>query len=344
MEHYKFGEIMINIGVVGLGYWGPNLVRNFYSNSETKVVKCCDLKRERIDIIKRTYPTIETSLNYHDLINDPKIDLIVICTPVNTHYEIAKKALKSGKHVLIEKPMTNKSSQAEELLSLAEQKNLKVFVDHTFVFTGAVEKMRQLIKSGEIGDIYYFDSVRVNLGLFQHDINVLWDLAPHDISIMHSLISQKPESVLATGVAHLNNGLENIAYLTVYFPNNILGHIHVNWLSPVKVRETLIAGTNKMIVWDDNQPSEKVRVYDKGIDIINTPDKLYNTLIQYRTGDMYCPKIDTTEALAKEVEHIVDCIINNKNSFSSGIEGLQVVKILEAAEQSIKNRGKEIKI
>ncbi len=335
---------MINVGVIGVGYWGPNIIRNFYSNLQTTVCKCCDLRKDRLDFIKRTYPSIETTADYSDLTNDPRLDILAICTPVHTHYEIAKKALSAGKHVLIEKPMTNSSVQAEELLNLAEQKNLKIFVDHTFVFTGAVSKIREVIKKGEIGDIYYFDSVRVNLGLFQHDINVLWDLAPHDISIMHSLLSQKPESVLATGVDHLKNGLENIAYLSVFYPNNVLGHIHVNWLSPVKVRETLIAGTKKMIVWDDNQPSEKVRIYDKGIDVIKSSDQIYDMLIQYRTGDMYCPKIDSTEALAVEVDHIVDCIINDKKGISSGEEGLLVVKILEAAEKSLKNRGKEIRI
>jgi predicted dehydrogenase len=338
------GGFMINVGVIGTGYWGPNLVRNFYANKNTNVLKCCDIKRDRLNHIQSTYPTIETSLDYNDLINDPKLDLISICTPVQSHYEIAKKALLAGKHVLIEKPMTSNSAHAEELVNISEQKKLKIFVDHTFVFTGSVSKIRSIIKSGEIGDVYYFDSVRVNLGLFQHDINVLWDLAPHDISIMHSVLSKKPESVLATGTAHLENGLENMAYLTIYYPENVLGHIHVNWLSPVKVRETLIAGSKKMIVWDDNRPSEKVRIYDKGIDVVNTSDEVYKMLIQYRTGDMYCPKIDPTEALANEVDHIVDCIENDRKSISGGEEGLSVVQILEAAEKSLKNRGKEVRL
>ena len=335
---------MISVGVIGMGYWGPNIIRNFYANTHTTVDKCCDLRKERLNFIRKTYPTVETTTDYNELINDPRLDLIAICTPVHMHHEIAKKVLTAGKHVLIEKPMTNSSRQAEELLNLAEQKKLRIFVDHTFLFTGAVSKIREVIKKGEIGDIYYFDSVRVNLGLFQHDINVLWDLAPHDISIMNSLLTQKPESVLATGADHLKSGNENIAYISVYYPDNVLGHIHVNWLSPVKVRETLIAGTKKMVVWDDNQPSEKVRIYDKGIEVIKDTAQIYNMLIQYRTGDMYCPKIDAAEALAVEAEQIVDCIINDKKSISGGEEGLQVVRILEAAEKSLKNRGKEIKV
>jgi predicted dehydrogenase len=335
---------MINVGVIGIGYWGPNIIRNFYSNPKTNVVKCSDLRKERLNFIKGTYPAIETSTDNNDLIKDPNLDLIAICTPVYTHYEIAKKILIEGKNVLIEKPMTSSSEQAEELINIAEQKNLRIFIDHTFVFTGAVSKIKEIIKNGELGDIYYFDSVRVNLGLFQHDINVLWDLAPHDISIMHSVLNQRPESVVATGADHLRNGLEYIAYLSIYYPNSVIGHIHANWLSPVKVRQTLIAGTKKMIVWDDNEPSEKIRIYDKGIEVIKNADEVYQMLIQYRTGDMYCPKIDSTEALTVEINHIVDCLENNKGSIASGHDGWMVVKILEAAQESLKNRGKEVKI
>jgi predicted dehydrogenase len=239
--------------------------------------------------------------------------------------------------------MTSSSKESEELLNFAEQKGLKIFVDHTFLFTGAVGKIHSLITSGEIGELYYFDSVRVNLGLFQHDINVIWDLAPHDISIMHYLLNQNPVSVLATGASHFKS-LEDVAYLTVYYPNNLIAHIHVNWLSPVKVRQTLIAGRKKMIVWDDNEPIEKVRIYDKGVEVAKTSDDVYKMLIQYRTGDMYCPKLDNTEGLATEVNHIVDCLIENKSPIADGFSGHLVVKILEAAQLSLKNRGKEIKI
>jgi len=335
---------MIGIGVLGIGYWGPNIVRNFNVHPSSKVVVCCDKRNERLDFIKKNYPAIETSNNYKDILKRNDVDLIAICTPVNTHFIFAKEALLAGKHVLVMKPMTSTSAQAEELLNIAQQKNLKIFVDHTFVYTGSVRKIKDLITSNELGDLYYFDSVRVNLGLFQHDVNVLWDLAPHDISIMHYFFNSKPESVIATGAAHINNGLENIAYLSVYYPDNLIGHIHANWLSPVKVRQTLIAGTKKMVVWDDNEPSEKVRIYDKGIDVIDSASDVYNLLIQYRSGDMYCPKIDTTEALTTEVSRIIDNLNGIDTYVSTGEDGLMTVKILEAAQKSIKNRGKEIKL
>jgi predicted dehydrogenase len=335
---------MIKVGVIGVGYWGPNLIRNFVANSNTEMKACCDLKKERLDYINSLYPAIETTNTCEEIIKNPDIDLIAVCTPVFSHFEIAKKTLEAGKHILIEKPMTSSSAEADELINLAEQKGLKIFVDHTFIFTGAVRKIKELIDNEEIGDLYYFDSVRVNLGLFQHDVNVLWDLAPHDISIMHYLLKSDPEYVVATGVDHLGSGIENVAYLTVYFPQNVLAHINTNWLSPVKIRQTLIAGTKKMIVWDDNQPSEKVRVYDKGIEVIKTADQVYNMLIQYRTGDMFCPKVDGAEALGVEIDNIVDCIENGGLSYADGRAGRMVVRILEAAQQSIKNRGKEVRI
>ena len=334
---------MINVAVIGIGYWGPNLVRNFIANPRTHINTCCDLNQERLNYIQRFYPSLKTEKDYQKIIKDPNIDLIAICTPVFSHYEIAKAALNEGKHVLIEKPMTSKSEDAEDLINLAEKKGLKIFVDHTFVFTGAVRKMKELIENDDIGDLYYFDSVRVNLGLFQHDVNVLWDLAPHDISIMHFLLSQQPESVVANGAAHLDNGQEDVAYLTVYYPNNLIAHINVNWLSPVKIRQTLLAGTKKMIAWDDNQPSEKILVYDKGVEVVQTVNQVYHMLVQYRTGDMYAPKIDSTEALTTEINHIVNVIENNSKSDANGHAGWMVVKILEAADQSLKQRGKEIK-
>ncbi len=335
---------MITVGVVGAGYWGPNIIRNFFSSKEFSVKSCADLNQKRLDFINSVYPSIKTTLDYKDIIKDPSIDTVAICTPVFTHYEIASHALQAGKHILIEKPMTSTSEQAEDLINIAEKNNLVILVDHTFLFTNTVRKIKDLIETGEIGDIYYFDSVRVNLGLFQHDINVVWDLAPHDISIMDYLINKKAESVVATGADHLGSGLEDVAYITVYYPDNIIAHIHVNWLSPVKIRQTQISGTKKMIVWDDNSPSEKIKVYDKGIEIIQTIDQIYHTLIQYRTGDMYCPKIAQNEALAVEVEHFAECIEKSIKPLSDGYSGLRIVKFLEMSEKSIKNRGKEIKL
>ena len=335
---------MVHLGVIGVGYWGPNIIRNAISNHNFRVPKCSDLKQQRMDYITSLYPTIKTTKKYSDIINDPEIDAVAICTPVFSHFEIASAALKAGKHILIEKPMTSTAAQAEELINLAEQKNLTVLVDHTFLFTGAVRKIKEIIDSGNIGEIYYFDSVRVNLGLFQHDVNVAWDLAPHDISVMDYLIGRSAESIVATGSDHVGNGLEDVAYVTVFYPDNIIAHIHVNWLSPVKIRQTQISGTKKMIVWDDNSPSEKIKVYDKGIEVVQTSDQIYNTLIQYRTGDMYCPKIPQTEALAVELAHFAECIETGSKPISDGYSGLRVVQILESSEKSIKNRGKEIKL
>ncbi len=335
---------MINLGVIGVGYWGPNIIRNAVLNKRFKMSCCADSKPERLDYISALYPTIKTSPNYKEIIDDSSIDAVAICTPVFTHFEIASAVLQAGKHILIEKPMTGTSAEAQQLLELAEKNKLKILVDHTFLFTGAVRKIKETIKSGEIGDIYYFDSVRVNLGLFQHDVNVVWDLAPHDIAVMDHLIDRKAESIVATGSDHLGNGLEDVAFVTVFYPDNIIAHIHVNWLSPVKIRQTQISGTKKMIVWDDNSPSEKVKIYDKGIEVIQTADQVYNTLVQYRTGDMYCPKIPQSEALAVEMDHFADCIEKNITPISDGYSGWRVVQILESSEKSIKHRGREIRL
>jgi len=330
--------------VIGVGYWGPNLIRNFISNPSTNIEFVCDLNEYRLSKIKQIYPSLQTFVNFQEVIKSRYIDLVAISTPVDTHFELAKAAMENGKHVLLTKPMTSNSRQAEELINIAERKNKKLFVDHTFLFHGAVKKIKSLITSKEIGDLFYFDSVRVNLGLFQHDVNVIWDLAPHDISIMHYLLNQKPEGVAAVGAAHFNSGLEDVAYLTIYYPNNLIAHIHINWLSPVKIRQTLIAGSKKMIVWDDNEPIEKIRIYDKGVNVIRSKDEVYKMLIQYRTGDMYCPRLDNTEALNSEINHIVECIENGTPCISDGKMGESVVRILEAAQESIKNRGKEIKL
>lgn len=335
---------MLNVGIIGVGYWGPNIIRNFAASKNARVVSCADLKRERLDFIAARYPTIKSTTDFMEIINDPGVDAVAICTPVFTHFEIAQAALNAGKHVLVEKPMTSTTAQAQELINLAERRKRVLMVDHTFLFTGAVMKIKETIESGQVGDIMYFDSVRVNLGLFQHDINVIWDLAPHDISIMNYLIDEEPEAVVATGSDHIGNGLEDVAYLTVYYPNRLIAHIHVNWLSPVKIRQTLIGGSKKMIVWDDNSPSEKIKIYDKGIEVVQTADQIYNTLIQYRTGDIYCPKVPQLEALAVEAEHFIDCIENGAAVKSGGDLGYRVVQILEASERSIKNRGKEIKL
>jgi predicted dehydrogenase len=267
----------------------------------------------------------------------PEIDAIAVVTPVWTHYELAKAALENGKHIFVEKPFTSNSAQAEELIALAEQKNLKIMVDHTFLFTPAVQKIKQLLQEGELGKLYYYDSTRVNLGLFQHDVNVIWDLAPHDLSIMDHLIEASPEAIVATGQTHLN-GHEDIAFLTLYFPDKVVAHLNVNWLSPVKVRTTMIGGEKKMLVWNDIEADEKVKVYDRGVNV-SSREGVYNLLINYRSGDMWAPRIEQAEALTRELAYFVDCIVNDKSPMNDGKAGLRVVKMLEAASESLRHRG-----
>jgi predicted dehydrogenase len=331
---------MLNIGVIGYGYWGPNLVRNISSIDKASLVSVCDLNPDSLKKVSRIYPDIEVTTDCNQIISSPKIDAIAIATPVFTHYELARKALENGKHVFVEKPFTSSVAQAEELIELADRKNLTIMVDHTFLFTGAVQKIKELINEDVLGNLYYFDSTRVNLGLFQHDINVIWDLAPHDFSIMDYVVKEKPTAVAATGVSHFN-GKENIAYVTVFFPNKMLGHFNVNWMSPVKVRNTLIGGDKKMLVWNDLESDEKIKIYDKGVDV-TTPESIYDLLISYRSGDVWAPKINQTEALKVEAEYFVDCVENNKTPFNDGMAGLRVVKILEATSKSLKSRGETI--
>lgn len=330
---------MLRLGVIGYGYWGPNVVRNFLGHHDCKVVTICDKSSAALTRVMAAHPGIGVTTNPDAVLLATDIDAVAIVTPVSYHYELAKKALQNGKHVFVEKPFTATSSEAEELIELADRRGLQIMVDHTFLFTGAVRKIKQLIDEGTLGRLYYYDSTRVNLGLFQHDVNVLWDLAPHDLSIMDYLIGVEPELVVATGGAHVNN-LENIAYLTVYFPDNVLAHINVNWLSPVKMRTTLVGGQKRMLVWNDLDLAEKLRVYDKGADVKNETG-MHAALVSYRTGDMYAPKIEEAEALKVETRYFLDCIMNKTRPINDGIAGLRVVRILEAAEQSL-NQHKEI--
>lgn len=335
---------MINIGVIGYGYWGPNLVRNFAEIPNAQVTKVSDFKPELLAKAQARYPSIQVTTDCQDIFKDPKIDAVAIATPVSTHFDLALAALQAGKHVLVEKPMTASSEQAKRLIEEAEKRNLVLMVDHTFVYTGAVRKMHDLIASNQLGDIYYYDSVRVNLGLFQHDVNVIWDLAVHDLSIMNYVLPSQPYAVSATGVSHVPGEPENIAYLTCFFENNLIAHFHVNWLAPVKVRRTLIGGSQRMIVYDDLEPSEKVKIYDKGITVNGNSESVYQMLIGYRTGDMWSPKLDMTEALRTEGLHFIECIMQSKRPITDGEAGLQTVKILEAATQSMKQRGRLIEL
>lgn len=335
----------MNIGFIGCGYWGPNMIRNFNAMDNVTVKAVADLRPERLEFIKKQFPSIASiTTDAESVLQDTAIEAIVICTPVSSHFPLGKAALENGKHLLLEKPFTATVEQSEQLIELAEKKNLKLMVDHTFIYTGAVRTIKEYIKSGQLGDLYYFDSVRVNLGLFQHDVNVIWDLAPHDVSIMDYLLDQEPLAISATGVAHFEKSIENIAYISTYYENNLLGHIHVNWLAPVKVRKTLISGSKKMIIYDDMEPSEKVKIYDKGIDISEDKDQIYNILIQYRTGDMLAPQIDLTEALKLVSKEFYDSINENRTPLTDGNAGLRVVKILEAANNSIRNNGEVINL
>ena len=328
---------MVRVGIVGFGYWGPNIARNFNSTEGCRIVRICDGREDARKRAKKAYPDVETTSDLHTLIEAPDIDAVAVVTPVSTHFDLAKKALENGKHVFVEKPFTATSAQAEQLIEVAERRGLKIMVDHTFLFTGAVRKIKQLVDGGEMGRIYYYDSTRVNLGLFQHDVNVIWDLAPHDISIMDYVIVQKPEAVVATGENHFSEH-EYVAYVTVYFSDHVIAHLNVNWLSPVKVRTTLLGGEKKMLVWNDLDADEKIKVYDKGVDIQNRQG-VYDLLVSYRSGDMWSPKVEQTEALKLETEHFIDCIVNDRKPLSDGHSGYRVVKMLEAAEKSLRKRG-----
>src|ERR1700720_2606910 len=328
---------VLRVGVVGYGYWGPNIVRNFQGQEEAEVVAVCDKNPKSLARLRRAHPDIPTTSDQMDVLTNPQIDVVAVVTPVWTHFELAKLALENGKHVFVEKPFTCTAAQAEQLIELAERKNLKIMVDHTFLFTGAVKRISQLVHDGTLGALYYYDSTRVNLGLFQHDVNVVWDLAPHDLSIIDHLIHQTPEAVSATGQTHLN-GHEDVAFITIYFPNKIIAHINVNWLSPVKVRTTLIGGEKKMLVWNDLEADEKIKIYDKGVHI-TTRQGLYNLLVNYRSGDMWSPQLEQLEALRQELGYFVDCISNNHTPFNDGAAGLRVVKLLEAANESVTKRG-----
>jgi predicted dehydrogenase len=336
-RHEQRGEVMVKFGVVGYGYWGPNVVRNLDRLESAEVVAVCDKSPASRKKVAKAYPDVLVTEDSAELMSSPDIDAIAVVTPVWTHYELAKAALLNGKHIFVEKPFTSNADQAQELIELAARKNLKIMVDHTFLFTGAVTKIKQLLQDGALGKLYYYDSTRVNLGLFQHDVNVVWDLAPHDLSIIDHLIQQTPEAISATGQSHLN-GHEDVAFITLYFPDNVIAHINVNWLSPVKVRTTLIGGEKKMLVWNDLQADEKIKIYDKGVNVTSR-EGLYDLLVHYRSGDMWAPQIEQVEALTRELAYFVDCIVTDTIPFNDGNAGLRVVKMLEAAGQSLKLRG-----
>ena len=333
---------MIRVGVIGYGYWGPNLVRNFTEAAACEVAFVCDTRPERLAAVRARYPGVGVTTDYRDVLRDPTVDAVAISTPVSTHFALALEALRAGKHVWIEKPVTTTADEAVRLVDEADRRRLVLHVDHTFVYTGAVRKIRELVAANIIGRIYYYDSVRVNLGLFQRDVNVIWDLAVHDLSIMDHVLQDNPRAISATGVGHVDGSPEDVAYLTLFFDNSTIAHVHVNWLAPVKVRRTLIGGSNKMIVYDDLEPSEKIKVYDKGLRLGENGEARYKMLVGYRTGDMWAPQIEMTEALLGEANHFADCIGRGVPTTTSGEAGLRVVRILEAASASMADRGRVI--
>ncbi|WP_298234716.1 Gfo/Idh/MocA family oxidoreductase [uncultured Azohydromonas sp.] len=334
---------MINIGVIGYGYWGPNLVRNFAETPGLNVASVSDLDSSKLELVRKRH-ACNTTTDYRDLLNDSSIDAIAIATPVNTHYELALAALQAGKHVWLEKPMTETAVQARRLVEEAERRRRVLIVDHTFIYTGAVRKMGEIIRNGELGKIYYYDSVRVNLGLFQRDVSVISDLAVHDFSILDYLLGEHPVAVTASGTNHFPGTPENLAYVTLFYDSGTIAHANVSWLAPVKVRQILIGGSNKMITYDDLEPSEKIKVYDKGVSFTDDPNQIREMRIGYRTGDMWAPKLAVSEALRVESEHFVDCIKNGTVPMTDGHLGIRVVELIEAANRSMRCRGDTVTI
>lgn len=335
---------MINIGIIGYGYWGPNLVRNFAETPGARVAAVADLDKAKLETVQRRYPTIKTTTNFQELLQDPSIDAIAVATPVSTHFEFGMATLKAGKHLWIEKPMTETSLQARKLVDEAAQRKRVLFVDHTFIYTGAVRKMGEVITSGDLGRVYYYDSTRVNLGLFQRDVNVIADLAVHDFSILDYLLKEHPVAVSASGTNHFPGTPENLAYITLFYESGTIAHANVSWLAPVKVRQILVGGSKKMIIYDDLEPSEKIKVYDKGVSFTDDPKQIHEMRVTHRTGDMWAPKLASMEALRVGSEHFVDCIEHDKTPETDGRLGERVVELIEAATSSMRGKGETVYI
>jgi predicted dehydrogenase len=332
----------IKVAIVGGGYWGQNLIRNFWEVDEAELTFVCDLDPKALARAQRRYPTAQVTRHYRELLDSPRVDAIVLATPVSTHYEFARQALQAGKNVLVEKPLARSTAEVLDLMELAEQQHKLLMVDHTFLYTSAVRRMKELITRGDIGDMLYFDSVRINLGLVQSDINVMWDLAPHDFAILNYLVDSDPVAISAVGARHLGCPYENIAYITARYESSLIAHFHVNWLSPVKVRTTLVGGSSKMIVYDDMESTEKIKVYDRGFTVNHDPERREKLLTGYRNGDMLAPNLETTEALRLMARDFTCAILENRQPLSDAISGYRVVRLLEAAQQSIEKNGKEI--
>jgi predicted dehydrogenase len=333
---------MINIGVIGYGYWGPNLVRNFAEMPSAVVDAVADLDSRKLELVRRRYPAVKTTTEFMDVVKDPNNHAVAIATPVGTHFELAMAALRAGKHVWVEKPLTETCLQARKLIDEAERRKLVVMVDHSFVYTGAVRKMQEIVASGELGDIYYYDSIRVNLGLFQRDVNVISDLAVHDFSILDFVLREHPVAVSASGINHFPGTPENLAYITLFYDSGAIAHANVNWLAPVKVRQILLGGSKKMILYDDMDPSEKIKVYDRGIHFTDDAQEIYRLRVGYRSGDVWAPQLDMTEALRVAGEHFVKCVASGQAPITDGHAGMRVVELIEAATSSMRGRGETV--
>jgi predicted dehydrogenase len=334
----------VGVALVGYGYWGPNLVRNFAEQPNARMVAVSDLSVARLTEVHTRYPKVKLTTDFQDILSDPDVDAVIVTTPVSTHFEIAMRALQAGKHVLVTKPITADAGQAAQLIEEAEHRGLVLMVDHTFVYTGAVQTIKQMVDGGNLGQLYYYDSVRVNLGLFQRDVNVLWDLAVHDLAIMDFVLGQQPCAVAATGAAHVPGHHVNLAYLTCYFDGNLITHHQVNWLAPLKIRRTFIGGALQMIVYDDTEPSEKIKVYDKGVTVAGDQPGAIESRIGYRTGDMWAPQVSLTEGLRVEAQHFLECIIHRRQPVTDGHCGLRVTRVLEAAARSLAQRGQPVEL
>ena len=333
---------MIRVGIIGYGYWGPNLLRNFAEMQGAEVAGVADLDRTKLASVERRFPTVKVMTDFQELLKDPSIDAIAVATPVATHFELGMATLRTGKHLWLEKPMSETSLQARKLIDEASRRQRVLMVDHTFIYTDAVRKMGQIIGDGDLGQVYYYDSIRVNLGLFQRDVNVISDLGVHDFSILDFLLKEHPAAVSASGINHFPGTPENLAYISLFYNSGVIAHANVSWLAPVKVRQILIGGSKRMITYDDLQPSEKVKVYDKGISFTDDPKQIYQMRVGYRTGDMWAPRLEGSEALRVAAEHFVDCIQHGKAPLTGGHLGLRVVELIEAATSSMRGKGETV--
>jgi predicted dehydrogenase len=335
---------MIGIAIIGYGYWGPNLARNFAETEGASLAMVCDADPKRLALAKKRFPALACGADFDEALRNPDINAVAIATPVHTHYELAKRAINAGKHVLVEKPLTSRVDHAEELVMLAEKKGVVLMVDHVFIYSPPVLKMKELVAQGKLGKLFFIDSVRINLGLFQHDVNVVWDLAPHDLSIVDFLVDRLPVSLSAVGGTHANHNIEDVAYLNLDYGEGLIANFHVNWLSPVKVRQMIIGGSERGLIYNDLHADEKIKVYDRGIDVGSDPNQRSKALISYRSGDIWAPNLATREPLSRMAEDFVTCIKSGRQRVSDCKSGLRIVKILDAAQRSIKSQNVRVNI